>query len=101
MLGFPASEDLDVLLGDVSHYQLEKDLTYFERIAPQLVADSAPGLVYCERSEASGMFGAYSARIRRVVHTMSSGRRNGSNCRADSTGRCNGLMKSFCWRIEA
>jgi hypothetical protein len=42
-----------------------------------------------------------SARIRRVVHTMSPGRRNGSKCRADSTGRCNGLMKSFCWRIEA
>jgi hypothetical protein len=58
MLGFPALEDLDVLRGDVSHYQLEKDLTYFERIAPQLVADSAPGRVYCERSEASGMFGA-------------------------------------------
>jgi hypothetical protein len=45
MLGFPASEDLDVLRGDVSHCQLEKDLTYFERIAPQLVADSAPRLV--------------------------------------------------------
>jgi hypothetical protein len=25
MLGFPALEDLDVLRGDVSHYQLEKE----------------------------------------------------------------------------
>jgi hypothetical protein len=33
----------------VSHHQLEKDLTHLERVVPQLVADSALGLVYWHR----------------------------------------------------
>jgi hypothetical protein len=38
---------------DVSHHQLEKDLTHLEHIVPQLVANSALGLVYWRRRIAS------------------------------------------------
>lgn len=44
------SDGLDIVHGrNVSHHQFEKDLTHLERIVPQLVVDSALGLVYWHR----------------------------------------------------